>query len=144
MPTTARKTAWYSTGGPWGTGLLLVGIAVTVQGISYIAARPGVLPPALAWINRGVPIAAWGGLWLGAGLYSIVRALMPPQRHVDVVPAVSMIACWSAIYLVWWAYCGVWRGDWSRDWASGVAWGSLACLLVSFSRCVNPPTGPPE
>lgn len=139
MPKTAHKTKWYSTGGPWGTGLLLIGVAVTVQGFAYISAGSHSLSPALALVNQGFPIAAWGGLWLGAGLYSIVRALMPPQRSVDVVPAVTVICLWGAIYFVHWIYRGCWQGYWSREWMQAVAWGSLACLLICFSRCVNPP-----
>ena len=141
MPTTARKTRWYSTGGPWGTGLLLLGVATTLQGVAYTFGNPAELSPALQWAGLGVPIRALGLMWLTAGAYSIFRALTPPQRHTDVIPVVTVICLWSIIYLLHWVYSGVFLADWTREWTAGLAWGSLGALIVSWSRCVNPPTG---
>lgn len=141
MPTNARKTSWYSTGGPWGGGLLCVGIATTAQGVAYILNKPEELTSALAWINQAVPIVLWGLVWLAAGSYSITKALTPPQRHGDLIPAVGVISLWSAFYLVYWLYSGLWAHHWTRDWAVAVAWGSLAAVLICFGRCNNPATG---
>jgi hypothetical protein len=98
VPTNARKTRWYSTGGPWGTGLLLLGLAVTVQGIGYLLAPADEFTGALAWVNHSVPIRAWALLWIAAGCFSTFRALTPPQRHTDVSPVVGVVCVWSAFY----------------------------------------------
>jgi hypothetical protein len=141
MPTNARKTRWYSTGGPWGTGLLLLGVATTAQGIAYLIGDPQELGAALQWVGHGIPVRGWSVLWILAGLYSIVRALTPPQRHTDVAPVVAVVVLWAACYVIFWAYSAFWLGHLTRDWTAGLAWASLAALIVSWSRCVNPPTG---
>lgn len=141
MPTSAKKDSWYSTGGPWGTGLLCIGLAITVQGIAYMGAQPGELRSALAWISQPIPMFFWGLLWVIAGAYSIWHALTPPQRHAELIPAVGVISLWSAFYLVYWLNLGLFQHTWTRDWTVSVAWGCLAAVLISFGRCVNPPTG---
>ena len=139
MPTNARKQHFIGTGGPWGTGLLLLGVALTVQGIAYMCSAPGELRSALAWINQGVPVRGWALLWIGAGGYSIVKALTPPQRHIELAPAVGVICLWGGIYAVYWLTLGITEGVWTRDWTTAVAWASLAAVLISLGRCVNPP-----
>lgn len=140
MPETARKTKWYSTGGPWGTGLLCLGVAVTVQGAAYVASTPADLRTQhpLQWADHVVPIAGWGLLWIAAGLWSIWQALTPPQRHMDILPAVAVICLWSGLWAGFWLYTGLADGHWSRDWTGAVAWGSLAAVLIFFGRCSNP------
>ncbi|NUT08188.1 MAG: hypothetical protein HOV76_32445 [Hamadaea sp.] len=140
MPENARRRHLIDTGGPWGTGLLLLGVAVTVQGLAYLFADRGDLRGALAWIDRAIPVSTWGILWVLAGLWSIFRALTPPQRHIDVAPPVGVICLWAGIYFAHWLGQGF-GGDWTREWTAGVAWLSLAALLISWSRCINPPTG---
>lgn len=141
MPTTARRSRRNPTGGPWGAGLLCVGLALTAQGIAYMAAKPDELRTALSWINAAVPIAGWGLLWVGAGVYSVWTALRPPQRHGDLIPAVAVISLWAAFYGAYWLYTGLIRDCWTRDWTASLAWGSLAAVLICFGRCNNPPTG---
>ena len=136
MPTNARKRAWYSTGGPWGTGLLILGIAVVVQGIGYGVRPASSLPDALADLT--IPIQVWAYLWMAAGGWSIWQALTPPQRHTDVWPVVGVISVWSAAYLTHWLIQGI-DGDWTTAWTSSVAWGSLAALIICWGRCINPP-----
>lgn len=142
MPEHARKTSWYSTGGPWGSGLLLLGIAVAVQGIGYASAQPRHLPAPLEALTATVPPWVWGALWVAAGLWSIWQALTPPQRHLDVLPAVGVLSLWAGAYLVYWLDVGIVRGDWTRGWSAALGWGMLAGLVVSWGRCVNPPAGP--
>jgi hypothetical protein len=139
VPENARKTRWYSTGGPWGTGLLLLGCVWVIVGMSWITRRPGALPEALAWINRALPISAWAVLWVVAGAYSIIRALLPPQRHIDLAPAVFVASLWGGFYATYWLIRGIDDGAWTRDWVSALIWGCVAGLLVCFGRCVNPP-----
>ena len=139
MPTNARKKHLIGTGGPWGTGLLLLGVAVTVIGISYAAPRPGGLSGPLRALTSVVPMQVWGGLWIGAGLYAIWKALTPPQKHRDVWPIVAVTSLWAATYLAYWLVLGVAYGSWTRAWTAGVAWGALTVLIVSWGRCVNPP-----
>lgn len=139
MPRNARKTRWYSTGGPWGTGLMLLGVAVLVQGLAYMTADDRQLRAALTWIDHAVPIAGWGLLWICAGIWSIWRGLSPPQRHIDLVPPVGVICLWGGFYFAYWLTNGLTEGVWTRDWTSAVAWGSLASVLICFGRCINPP-----
>lgn len=140
MPTNARKQHRIGTGGPWGSGLLLLGIALTVQGISYhTTTDPTELRPALAWINQAIPVTWWALLWIGSGIYCIWKALTPPQRHIDLAPAVGVICLWAAIFAIHWLINGLVEGDWTREWTGAVAWAGLACVLISFGRCVNPP-----
>lgn len=137
MPTTARRSLRHPTGGPWGAGLFLIGLAEFALGINYVSATPADLRAALSWINTVIPISGWALLWLSAGLYSMVRALCPPQRHVDMLPAIAVITLWSGMYGAYWLLIDA---D-SREWTTSVAWGALAAVLMSFGRCVNPPTG---
>jgi hypothetical protein len=71
-----------------------------VQGIAYLIGNPHDLGAALRWVGHGIPIRGWSVLWILAGLYSIVRALTPPQRHTDVAPVVAVVFLWAAIYFV--------------------------------------------
>lgn len=139
MPTSARKKHRVGTGGPWGTGLLLLGVAVAVQGVGYITPRPEGLTGALRALSSIAPIQVWGGLWVAAGLYAVVKALRPPQKHRDVWPVVAVTSLWSAAYLAYWLVAAVFYGELTRSWTSGVAWGSLTVLIVSWGKCTNPP-----
>lgn len=129
------------TGGPWGTGLLLLGIAVTVQGIGYVASHGQRLPGPLAALSAYVPAWVWGLLWIAAGLWSIWKALSPPQRNRDVLPVVGVLCLWSAAYLMWWLSSGLGDGHWTRAWSAALGWAMLAGLVMCWGRCVNPPTG---
>jgi hypothetical protein len=139
VPENARKNHFIGTGGPWGTGLGILGVAVTVQGIAYVDSRPDDLRSALAWVNDFIPISGWGLLWIAAGLWSIWKALTPPQRHSDITPAVALLSLWSGLFAAYWLYELLAHGVLTRDWASAVAWGSLAAVLIFFGRCNNPP-----
>ena len=137
MPTNAVKRHRIDTGGPWGTGLLLLGVAAVAQGIGYATTTPDRLPHALQSI--GIPVAVCGVLWVIAGAYAIAKALNPPQRHADVWPIVAITLGWSLAYGLQWAVDAL-DGHLTRDWSSAVAWGSLAALIICWGRCVNPPT----
>ncbi|TYP82081.1 hypothetical protein [Blastococcus xanthinilyticus] len=140
MPTTARKQHRIGTGGPWGTGLLLLGVAAIAQGIGYLVPRTAGLPGALDALGTYVPIQVGGIFWIAAGAYAVAQALTPPQSHHDVWPLVVMTSLWSLAYLVHWSILAVADGNLTRQWTSGVAWGSLAALIICWGRCVNPPT----
>lgn len=139
MPTNARRQHRIGTGGPWGTGLLLLGVAAVAQGVGYATRRPSSLPEALA--DLAAPIQVWATAWVLAGLWAVWKALTPPQKHTDVWPIVGVTSLWSAAYLVHWLILGI-KGDWTQQWTSAVAWGSLATLIICFGRCVNPPRRP--
>lgn len=139
MPTNARKQHIIGTGGPWGTGLFLLGFCVTVQGIAYAIADRDDLRGALAWIDQAVPVACWGMLWIVAGMWAMFRGLTPPQRHIDIAPPVGVVCLWAGIYFAHWLAYGILDGDWDRTWTAALAWASLAAVLICFGRCVNPP-----
>lgn len=135
MPTRAVKRHRIGTGGPWGTGLLLLGVAVLGQGTGYLFRAD--IPDALRRLV--LPMWLWAVLWMAAGLWCIYQALTPPQQHTDVWPVVGITCLWTAAYAVHWLVLGI-GGDWTPGWASAAAWGGLACLIISWARCVNPPT----
>lgn len=141
MPTTARKRHRIGTGGPWGTGLLLLGVAVLAQGVGYGLRSEDSIPPAIDRLM--LPIQAWAVLWVAAGLWCVLQALTPPQKHTDVWPVVGITCLWAAAYAVHWFILGC-DGDWTSDWSTAVGWGGLACLIISWARCVNPPTAGPR
>lgn len=137
MPTNARKRHLIGTGGPWGTGLLLLGLGCIANGIGYIAANRSGLPDAIRDLSDRAPMWVWGGLWIAAGVYSVWKALRPPQRHVDVWAAVVITSLWSVTYFVAWLANAV-QGDFTREWTSSLAWGMLAGVISCLGRCVNP------
>lgn len=139
MPENARRRRKIDTGGPWGGGLLTLGIVLTTYGIALIMADPSDLRGTLAWINTAVPVAGWGMLWIGAGVWSVGRALTPPQHHIDVAPAVGVLCLWSGLFLAYWLVLGITEHTWTRDWIGGVIYGAFAAVIIEFSRCVNPP-----
>ena len=144
MPTTARKTTWYSTGGPWGTGLLLFGVGSIMQGLGYLTRATARLPEGLAAFGDTVTIKAWAILWIAAGLWAAFKALRPPQKHSDVWPLVGITVLWSCAYAGHWAFGVIDHGDWANPaWSSAIAWGSIAAVLVCWGRCVNPPRHDP-
>lgn len=139
MPTNARRRHPLDPGGPWGWGLLLLGVACLIIGAAYIFRPADHLPPALAWVNQAIPVSVWAVGWLIAAGYSIAQAVTPPQRHRDMAPAVFMISLWAGFYLAFWVVSAI-HGRWDGN--SGIAavtWGCMAGLLVCFGRCVNPP-----
>jgi hypothetical protein len=134
MPQNARRRFPGDTGGPWGTGLLGTGLAIATIGVGYILTEPERLPPPLAWINQFIPIAGWGLLFVGAGLFSVIRAFSPPQRPVDVAPAVTVVSLWSAFFIVFWLYEGLWLG-------TGPATGSEAWCTAPSPPCSSASRG---
>lgn len=137
MPTNARRRHAIDTGGPWGTGLLLLGIGLIIQGLGYIAANRSGLPDALQEISDGIPMWVWGSLWISAGTYSTWKALHPPQRHIDVWAAVAITSLWSSAYLIAWIVNAV-QGDLTREFFSALGWGMLAGVIICLGRCTNP------
>lgn len=137
MPTNARRRHAMDTGGPWGTGLLLLGVGLVAQGIGYIAARRSGLPDAIQELSNPVPMWVWGSLWIAAGIYSTWKALRPPQRHIDVWAAVAITSLWSSAYFIAWIVNAV-QGDLTREWSAGLGWGMLAGVISCLGRCTNP------
>ncbi len=139
MPIVDGLRRGFGTGGPWGTGLLVLGVACAAQGVSYMTTPRGELRTAMAMLADIFPMWAWGGLWVAVGLFAVRTALSSPQDTRDVWPVAGLISLWSGAYLAYWLLTGFVDGQWTRAWASAVAWGSLAALIISWGRCVNPP-----
>ncbi len=139
MPTFDHGRRRVGTGGPWGTGLLVLGVACIAQGVSYVTTPGGELRAALAMLAGILPMWVWGSMWVAAGLCAVRTALSPPQDTGDVWPIAGLISLWSGAYLAYWLINGFADGEWTRDWTTAVAWGSLAALIISWGRCVNPP-----
>ena len=138
MPTNASKSGWYSTGGPWGTGLLILSVLFIVMGVSYAARTPASLPDALEALT--LPVWLWTGLWILAGCYGIWKALTPPQRPWYVWPFAGLTFLWSAAYAFNWAYIGLADGMWTSEWAGAAVWGAFGGIIVVWGgRLINPP-----
>ncbi len=128
------------TGGPWGTGLLLLGLGVTVYGAAYITARTGDLSPSLASLAELIPPALWGVAWIAVGLWCAWWALQPArQRAWHILPLVGVFALWAAAHASYWLVVGLLDGEWTRQWVSAVGWALLAGMAASWGRCINPP-----
>lgn len=140
----ARRRRRIDTGGPWGSGLLFVGLGIIVLGINYLLETPDRLAgsPALLWINEAVPIRGWGLLWLGVGLYSVWKALSPPQRHADMAPAIGILLVWSAIYGLYFTFDGLLYGLWGSDYRGALIYLMFAGCLFFYGQCTNPPRAP--
>lgn len=136
MPTTAHKRHRIDTGGPWGTGLLILSVLAVVIGISYVSRAKGSVPDALQAL--AVPVWLWASLWIVAGVYGAWKALRPPQHHRDVWPFAGLTFMWSAAYTVHWLIVGS-HGEWTSSWTGAVVWAAFGGLVVSWGgRCVNP------
>jgi hypothetical protein len=134
------------TGGPWGLGLLLLGTGLIIRGLGYVTSTPADLAIPLAWLNQNdwFPVAGLGWLWVGVGVWSVYRALTPPQRYLDLMPALSLMTLWASLYLLYWAGFGILEGRWTREWQGGVNYLLIAAILASWGWCVNPPRGRPR
>ena len=86
-----------------------------------------------------IGLPARTNIWIAAGVWSIWKALTPPQRHIEIAPAVAVICLWAGIWAGYWLYTGLHDGNWTREWAGAVAWGTLGLVLIFFGRCSNPP-----
>lgn len=116
---------------------MLLGVAVLAQGVGYLLRDSEGAPDAIKRLV--LPMCVWGAVWIAAGSWCIYQALTPPQSHTDVWPVVGITCLWAAAYAVHWVILGI-NGDWSSNWSTAVAWAGLACLIISWARCVNPPT----
>lgn len=138
MPTNARKKHWIGTGGPWGTGLLMLGIGYVFLGFGYAFGDSGEHPPALREFSQTISIHIWSGLWVAAGVWGIAKALKPPQQHSDMAPLIGVAMLWTAMYFVHWVI-HLFEGEWNASWRSFIIWGCLTTLIVCLGKCVNPP-----
>lgn len=137
MPTTAHKRHRIGTGGPWGTGLLILSIAAVFIGVGYVARTRRDVPDALQAL--AVPVWLWASLWIAAGCYGMWKALTPPQHHHNVWPFAGLTFLWSAAYAIHWGILAA-HGDWTNTWTGAVVWAAFGGLVISWGgRCVNPP-----
>lgn len=125
------------TGGPWGTGLLLLSIASITLGVGYLARPMRDIPPAL----RGLisPMWLWSLLWILAGAFGIWKSLRPPQRPGYLAPFAGLTFLWAAAYLIHWLIGGL-HGTWDSSWTGTVVWATFGALIICWGgKCINPP-----
>lgn len=142
MPTNARKQHIIGTGGPWGTGLLYLGLFGIFYGFGNLLRGEDLAPAALQEISETVPLEVWACGWLAAGLYAVSKALRPPQKHADTWPLVGMSIIWTGAFTVHWLIDGATGQGWSYEWLGGTVWLLLVGILVSWGRCINPLRAP--
>lgn len=138
MPERARRRRRIDTGGPWGTGLLILSVAFFMLGVGYITRPDRQVPDALAALT--IPRMVWGSLWLAAGLYGAWKALTPPQHHRQVWPFAGLTSLWAGAYFVHWLLNGIRFNNWlDPSWQSGFLWAAFAGVILTWGgRLVNP------
>lgn len=116
--------------------LMVAGLVYICIGFSYIFAEPtraktSALSVALSWM----PFEAWGGVFIFAGLLSIMSSRWPPvSKTWGYMVLTGLSAGWSAFYWV-----GIVFENSSLSNLSGVlAWGLIAFMWWAISGLLNP------
>lgn len=82
-----------------------------------------------------MPLAAWGWLWIAAGLIAIVSAWLPQGRDWPGFLALPlMVLPWAVSYLLAWIL-----GDFPRGWVAAVVWGAIAAPVLVVAGWREPP-----
>jgi hypothetical protein len=134
------------TGGPWGTGLLILGLTFVATGLGYVLTPIYDLRPPLQWINVSpyFPVRGLAWLWIGIGTYNIWESVTPPQRFLNLLPSIGLLILWSGIFYAYWVVYGVIYDTWTLEWQTGTLYNGFAGVLAAFGWCVNPPRGRPR
>lgn len=120
-----------------GGGLLILGVVSMVRGWRYTVDTPLDLPAGMQalTVDGRLPIAAFGGLWLFAGVMGLICAF----RKADL----TAIAALAFMHLLW---AGAFTYSWihwhTDEWLSASIYLGFFGLIACWSRMVNPPTAP--
>ena len=107
-----------------GVALLVLGLGIFARGVSYIPDDGrSVSHPAEA----ALPMSAWAGVWIGAGLACIVTAWWSesPAAAVALGVGVGLNLLWSGSFIA-----VSLTGDMPRGWVSAVGYLSVSVLVM--------------
>ncbi|HEX5596100.1 MAG TPA: hypothetical protein VFX61_08830 [Micromonosporaceae bacterium] len=111
-----------------GALLTLKGTIAVLYGYGQIV-QPLPNPRGLHLLLKLMPIDAWGGVWIAAGVTALVCAWLPPRRDWPGFLAVWLIgSAWAMAYLVaWWPL-----DEYPRGWVPAAIFGAFGfvCLVA--------------
>jgi hypothetical protein len=118
-----------------GAILTLKGTIATLYGYGQL-----IEPPrdrrGLCLLLKLMPLDAWAGLWIAAGLIALVCAWLPPRKDWPGFLAVwAVTAPWSMAYLVaWWPL-----GEYPRGWVAALIFGAFGAVCLVAIGWDEPP-----
>ena len=126
-----------------GALLTMKGTIATLYGYGQIA-QPPTDRRGLCLLLKAMPLDAWGGAWMVAGITALVCAWLPPRRDWPGYLAVWAITTpWSMSYLAaWWPL-----GESPRGWAAALIFGAFGAVCLVAIGWEEPPrarTEPPR
>ncbi|MEV8043576.1 hypothetical protein AB0P02_06945 [Streptomyces griseoluteus] len=118
-----------------GALLTMKGTIATLYGYGQIA-QPARDQRGLCLLLKAMPLDAWGGVWMAAGLTALVCAWLPPRRDWPGFLAVwGITAPWSMSYLVaWWPL-----GEHPRGWVAALIFGAFGAVCLVAIGWEEPP-----
>lgn len=141
MRPAARRLAYRL--GRRGALLTLKGIIATLYGYGQLV-EPVRDRRGLNLLLKWVPLDAWAGLWITAGVTALVCAWLPPRWDWPGFLAVwAVTAPWSMAFLVsWWPL-----GEYPRGWVAALIFGAFGAVCLVAIGWDEPPrarTEPPH
>ncbi|MFJ8110412.1 hypothetical protein [Streptomyces sp. NPDC096132] len=125
-----------------GALLTMKGIISTLYGYGQLV-EPLRDRRGLCLLLKLMPLEAWAGLWIAAGLTALVCAWLPPRRDWPGFLAVWVItATWAMAYLVsWWPL-----HEYDRGWVGSLIFGAFGAVCLVAIGWDEPPrrTEPPR
>jgi hypothetical protein len=117
-----------------GVILLCYGAVWALYGYAQVASPPpdrrGLQP-----LIELAPLAAWGWLWMVAGVLAMVSAWLPTGRDWAAFPALQLVVLpWMGCYLVTWL-----MGDYPRGWIAAAVWGLISVPVWVVAGWPEPP-----
>lgn len=134
----AQPRRWWGLR-PWkrhSTILSVVGFLFVLIGFGYMFAPPSEMRyRSLKVILDVAPIHVWGGLFVLAGLLSIVSSRWPPlAERWGYMVLTGMSSGWSATFLIGWMFFHSPAGNLIQ----AVIWGTLGFIWWAISGLPNP------
>lgn len=125
-----------------GALLTLKGVIASLYGYGQII-QPQPDRRGLHLLLKLMPLHAWGGLWMAAGITALLCAWLPPRRDWPGYLAVwAVSASWAMAYLVsWWPL-----EENPRGWVAACVFGAFGgvCLVaIGWSEPPRARTEPP-
>lgn len=118
-----------------GALLTLKGTIATLYGYGQLVA-PASDRRGLCLLLKLMPLEAWAGLWVVAGLAALVCAWLPQGRDWPGYLAVwAVTAPWSMAYLMaWWPL-----GEYPRGWVAALIFGAFGSVCLVAIGWDEPP-----
>lgn len=117
-----------------GAILLCYGAVWFLYGYAQVASPPpdqrGLQP-----LLELMPLAAWGWLWVAAGVVAMVAAWLPQGKDWPAYPALQLVVLpWMGCYLATWI-----MGEFPRGWIAAAVWGLISVPVWVTAGWPEPP-----